>query len=70
MAYRSTDVSTTMQIIVCVRYINEYSTGILEVCKEFIRFCSVPTIDAETFTAALVAFTNRCGLKMEKLVGK
>ena len=44
MADEATNVSTTEQLSVCVHF--EKSTGALEVCEEFLGFCSIPTIGA------------------------
>lgn len=70
MADETTDVSTTEQVSICVRYIRENRAGVLEVCEEFLGFCSVPTADAETITSAIDAFASGCGLNMAHLVGK
>ena len=43
---------------------------VLEVCEEFLGFCSVPCTDAATITSTIVAFMNDCGLSMAKLTGK
>ena len=55
---------------VCVRYVREKSTGALEVCEEFLGFCSIPTIGTEDITSAIVELSSACGLTMARLVGK
>ena len=54
----------------CVRYVQDKSTGALEVCEQFLRFCSVPTIGAEDITSAIVELSSACSLNMARLVGK
>ena len=70
MADEATDVSTTEQLSVCVHYVREKTTGALEVCEEFLGFCSIPTIGAEEITSAIVELSSACGLNMARLVGK
>ena len=54
----------------CVCYVCEKSTGALEVCEEFLGFCSIPTISAADITSAIVELSSVCGLNMARLVGK
>ena len=54
----------------CVRYIRKKGTAALEVCEEFLGFCSVPSIRAEDITSAIVELSRACGLNMARLVGK
>lgn len=69
MADETTDVSTIEQVSLCVRYVMvKYEK--LEVCEDFLGFCSVSSTDAETITSTMVAFMSDCGLNMEKFVGK
>ena len=70
MADESVDISTTEQVSVCIRYLSENRTGMLNVNEEFVGFCSVPSMDAETITNAIIEVTDSCGLKMENMVGK
>ena len=69
MVDEATDVSTTEQVSICIRYIRDKGEE-LEVCEEFLGFCSVPSTDAETITSAIVTFINNCGLNTTRLVGK
>ena len=69
MADECTDVSTTEQVSVCVRYIRRNQSE-LEVCEEFLGFCAVPRVKAETITSAIVGLANGAGLNMTRLVGK
>ena len=41
-----------------------------EVCEEFLGFCSVPNVNAETITSAFVSLATNAGLNTVKLVGK
>ena len=54
---------------ICICYIRDKGEE-LEVCEEFLGFCSVPSTDAETITSAIVTFINNCGLNTTRLVGK
>ena len=54
MADETTDVSTKEQVSVCIRYIRRNSLHKLEVCEEFLGFCSVPVTNAEAITLAIV----------------
>ena len=53
----------------CVRYVHSKGAEI-EVCEEFLGFCSVPSTGAEMITSTVVAYMKDCGLNMTKLVGK
>ena len=66
--YRVSTVS--QQVSVCIRYLRDNMTGMLNVNEEFVGFCSVPSIDAETITNAIIEVTYSCGLKMENMVCK
>lgn len=68
MLDETTDVSRVEQVSVCVRYVGTKKE--LEVCEEFLGFCSVSCTDAETITSTIVTFLNNCGLTMDKLTGK
>ena len=70
MVHETTDTSTTEQVSICVRYVQERGTGMLEVCEEFLGFCSVPRADAAMITSAVDGFANSCGLNMVRLVGR
>lgn len=39
-------------------------------CKEFLRFNTVSSTNAETITTAIVAFLQNCGIDIQSLVGK
>ena len=54
----------------CVRYVRKNSLEGLEVCEEFLGFCSVPVVNAEAITSAIVGLANSAGLNMARLVGK
>ena len=54
MADETTDTSTKEQVSVCVRYIKSNSLHGLEVCEEFLGFCSVPVANAEVITSTIV----------------
>ncbi len=54
----------------CVRYVQKTSIGAVEVCEEFLGFCSIPSIGAEDITPAIVELSSACGLNMARLVGK
>lgn len=70
MADETTDASTKEQVSVCIRYIRRNSLHKLEVCEEFLGFCSVPVTNAETITLPIVSLANSAGLNLDKLVGK
>ncbi len=70
MADEATDSSTKEQVSVCIRYIRRNSLHKLEVCEEFLGFCSVPMVNAEAITSAIVGLANGAGLNLAKLVGK
>ena len=70
MADEATDVSTKEQVSVCVRYVRRNSLKGVEVCEEFLGFCSVPVVNAEAITSAIVGLANGAGLNMARLVGK
>ena len=55
-------VYATLEEIACINYI--------EVCEEFLGFCSVPIVHAEAITSAIVGLANGTGLNLAKLVGK
>lgn len=55
MVDEATDVSKVEQVRVCVRYVNVKDEE-LEVCEEFLGFCSVSSTDAETITSTIVTF--------------
>ena len=69
MVDETTDVSTTEQLSICVRYVHIKGDE-LEVCEEFLGFCAVSSTDAETITSTIITFMKNCGLNMEKLCGK
>ena len=54
----------------CVRYVWQKSTGALEVCEEFLKFCSIPTTGAKEIVSAIVELSCACGLDMARLVEK
>ena len=54
----------------CVRYVRKNSLEGLEVCEEFLVFCSVPVVNAEVITSAIVGLANSAGLNMARLLGK
>ena len=60
MADETTNASTIEQVTVCICYVHEDSVDELEVCEEFLGFCSVPTTDAENITPAIVGFAKNC----------
>lgn len=70
MADEATDVSTTEKLSVCVRYVRKKSMGELEVCEEFLGFCSIHTIRAKDITSAIVELAHACELNLATLVGK
>ena len=70
MADKTSDVSTTEQLSICVRYVRETNTEGIEICEEFVGFCSLPATGAKDITAAIVQFSNVHQLNMSKLVGK
>ena len=70
MANEATAVSTKEQVSVCVCYDRRNSLDGLEVCEEFLGFCSVPVVNAEAITSAIVGLANSAGLNMARLVGK
>ena len=70
MADETTDVSTKEQVSVCARYIRRNNQHGLEVCEEFLGYCSVPTANAEGITSAIVGLAEGAGLTMAQLVGK
>ena len=47
MIDEATDVSATEQVSICVRYVRERGTEMLEVCEMFLGFCSVPRADMQ-----------------------
>ena len=51
MLDETTDVSREEQVSVCVRYVRAKKE--LEVCEEFLGFCSVSCTDAETITSTI-----------------
>lgn len=63
-ADETTDVSTTEQLSVCVRYVREKSTGALEVCEESLVFCSISTTSAADITSAIVELSSACGSRL------
>jgi len=65
----ASDVSMVEQVRICARYVRIKGEE-LEVCEEFLGFCSVPSTDAETITSTIVSFMKDCGLNMSRLVGK
>ena len=69
MVDEATDVSTTEQVNVYVRYVHTKGSE-LEVSEEFLGFCSVSSTTAEIITDAIVSFAKKCGLNMTRLVGK
>ena len=69
MVDEATDVSKVEQVSVCVRYVNVKDEE-LEVCEEFLGFCSVSSTDAETITSTVVTSMKNCGLNMAKMIGK
>lgn len=70
MADETTDVSTKEQVSVCVRYIRKIQPHGLEVCEEFLGFCSVSVANAEAITSAITGLVEGAGLIMDRLVGK
>ena len=49
MIDEATDASTTEQMSICVRYyVHVCNNDDLEICEEFIGFCSVTSTDSET----------------------
>ena len=69
MVDETTDTSTKEQASICVRYVRAHDNE-LEVCEEFLGFCALASTDAGTITSAIVNFLEKCGIDMEKLVGK
>ena len=69
MVDEGTDVSTTEQASICVRYVSVKGEK-LEVCEEFLGFCSIPSTDVATITSAIVTFMVNCGLNMSTMIGK
>ena len=69
MVDETTDTSTKEQASICVRYVRAHDNE-LEVCEEFLGFCALASTDAGTITSAIVNFLKKCGIDMEKLVGK
>ena len=57
----------SLQLSVCMRYVRERGTEMLE---KFLGFCSVPRADAEIITSPVDSFAKSCGLNMVRLVGK
>jgi hypothetical protein len=70
MADETTDVSTSEQLSICIRYLHHGSEEELEVCEDFIGFCYLPLTNAETITTTMITFLKNCDLNMDKLVGK
>ena len=70
MADETTDVSTKEQVSVCVRYIRKTYPHGLEVCEEFLGFCTVSVANAEAITSAIIGLVEGAGLSMDQLVGK
>ena len=68
MADETTDVSTTEQLSICARYVRETDAGV-EVCEEFLGFCSLPATGAQDITSAIVEFSRAHGMNMARLVG-
>ena len=69
MLDEATDVVSTEQLSICVRYVRETDHG-LEVCEEFLGFCAIARADAQTITSTVDSFLRQCGLNMVRLVGK
>ena len=53
-----------------MRYIRKTHPHGLEVCEEFLGFCSVSVANAEAITSAIVGLVEGAGLVMDQLVGK
>lgn len=68
MADETTDVLTKEQVSACVRYIRKIQPHGLQVCEEFLGFCSVSVANAETIMSAITGLAEGAGLKMDKLV--
>ena len=60
MADEVTDISTKEQLSVCVQYVHVKDDK-LEVCEDFLGFCTVSSTDAETIATAVVAFCRIVG---------
>lgn len=66
MADETQDESTTVQLSICIRYVN----SACEVCEEFIGFITVQKTDAQTISDALLSVLLLWGLDMSCLVGQ
>ena len=69
MVDEATDVSNIEQASICVRYISIKNENV-EVCEEFLGFCSLPSTDAATITSKINEFMITCSLNMTNLIGK
>lgn len=66
MADETTDVSSTEQMSICIRFVNEE----LEVCEEFLGFVKLTKMDAQSIFNVLIPTLERWGLDLTTLVGQ
>ena len=71
MADETTDCGATEQLSICVRYVNQTSSGKSEVCEDFLGFAELKEANAETITdTILITRMSKWGADLSKLRGK
>ena len=66
MADETTDVSSTEQMSICIRFVNENA----EVCEEFLGFRKLKKMDAQSVFDVLIPALKNWGLDLSNLVGQ
>ena len=66
MADETTDISSTEQMSICIRFVNENA----EVCEEFLGFRKLKKVDAQSVFDVLISALKNWGLDLSSLVGQ
>lgn len=70
MADETTDVSSTEQLALCIRYLKTTETLAKEIVEVFVGFVKLPNTKAKTIADAILVELKRLGIDTSRLVGQ